>query len=84
MRRRAQRRGRSRAGAEVLPRYGCVPRTPADQQYVIQTLPSAKLVLHKSGCWAADGRLTPVPPGQGGVALRFDDTEPCQICTPKP
>jgi hypothetical protein len=64
--------------------YTGVPRVPADQQYVLQTLPSAKLVLHKVGCWAADGRLTPVPPGHGDVTLRFDDTEPCQICTPKP
>lgn len=70
--------------------YTRVPREPATppqasaDEYVIQKLPSGKLVLHRADCWAAEGHLTPVPPEVETLALRFDDTEPCDICQPAP
>jgi hypothetical protein len=52
---------------------------------VIQTLPSGQLVLHRADCWAATGgRITPVEDGIEKAALRFQDTEPCEICHPAP
>jgi hypothetical protein len=68
--------------------YTAVPREPATPPapgYVIQTLPSGQLVLHRADCWAATGgRITPVPAGVEATALRFPDTEPCEICQPAP
>jgi hypothetical protein len=67
--------------------YTAVPRdrAPGAGRYVIQTLPSGQLVLHRSDCWAATGgRITPVEDGIEKAALRFPDTEGCEICTPEP
>lgn len=68
--------------------YAAVPREPADPpapEYVVQKLTSGQLVLHRAGadCWGASGgRLTPVPPGTERSALKFPDTEACEICRP--
>lgn len=64
--------------------YAAVPRIPAGTGCVVQTLPSGQLVLHRADCWAAGGRTTPVPPGTEKSALKFSDTEPCEICRPQP
>jgi hypothetical protein len=65
--------------------YTAVPRdrAPGTGRYVIQTLPSGQLVLHRADCWAATGgRITPVPDGIEKAAAKFEDTEACEICQP--
>lgn len=66
--------------------YAGVPRLaapPPPPEYVVQTLPGGQLVLHQADCWAATGgRITSVPPGIEKTALRFEDTDPCDICHP--
>jgi hypothetical protein len=70
--------------------YSAVPRDAAPVQYVLQTLrqdiPEQRaLVLHVAGCWAAEGRLTPVDTADRARGmLRFDDTSACDICHPTP
>lgn len=69
--------------------YDNVPREAAAPTYVLQSLrhdtPAKRaLVLHTAGCWAAEGRLTPVAADLARTTLRFDDTTACNICNPEP
>lgn len=69
--------------------YTAVPTDTADpapsSQWVLEALPHDRegrraLTLHKPGCWAAGGRLTPVEdPKQVQVFLREKWAMPCEI-----
>lgn len=70
--------------------YSGVPTERASgQQWVLQALrhdsPDQRaLILHKTGCWAAQGRLTPADDTQARIFLREGWATPCDACEPAP
>jgi hypothetical protein len=70
--------------------YSSVPTERADSPaWVLQTLPAdtptkRALILHKVGCWAAQGRLTPADDTQAHIFLREGWATACDACHPDP
>ncbi|MFC9431519.1 DUF6233 domain-containing protein [Streptomyces sp. NPDC056987] len=68
--------------------YGRVPTERAHRQPVLEALrhdqPGHRALLLHTGedCWAARGRLTPVPPHQVPVFLRESWATACEACHP--
>lgn len=70
--------------------YSTVPTERASgPQWVLQALrhdsPEQRaLILHKTGCWAAEGRLTPCDDQQARIFLREGWATACDACQPEP
>ncbi|MFJ9034724.1 DUF6233 domain-containing protein [Streptomyces sp. NPDC102274] len=71
--------------------YSQIPTTGADDTaaWVLQALrhdtPDQRaLVLHRAGCWTAEGRLTPANTTEAKAFVRHVWATACDVCKPAP
>ncbi|MFB6783152.1 DUF6233 domain-containing protein [Streptomyces sp. NPDC056352] len=71
--------------------YGQVPTERAGDrpEWVLQALPQdtpnqRALVLHRAGCWAAQGRLTRASDSEAAIFVQHGWATACDVCKPTP
>ncbi|MGW6605215.1 DUF6233 domain-containing protein [Streptomyces sp. NPDC055036] len=64
----------------------CFNRQATDEAgWVLQALPAAKqLLLHRTGCWTAAGRLTPANTAEAKTFVKHGWATACDVCKPAP